>query len=69
MFKNNFTKSEQWILVTSFVIFIIICALFVYTYTHGIENYSDETEYNSIKRNSFANYFELNMRNLTIMNW
>ncbi len=45
-----------------------LCALFVYTYTHGIENYSDETEYNSIKRNSFANYFELNMRNLTIMN-
>ena len=30
MFKNNFTRSEQWILVTSGVIFIIICALFVY---------------------------------------
>lgn len=30
MFENNFTKLQQWILVISFVVFVIICALFVY---------------------------------------
>ena len=30
MFENNFTKLQQWILVISFVVFVIICALFVH---------------------------------------
>ena len=30
MFKNNFTKLQQWILIILFSIFIVICALFVY---------------------------------------
>lgn len=42
-----------------------LIALFVYTYTKGIENYKDENEYNDIYRNAFANYFEMNIRNLS----
>ena len=43
MFKNNFTKSQQWILVTSFVIFIIICALFVYIIIDFYNDYKCST--------------------------
>lgn len=43
MFKNNFTKSQQWILVTSFVIFIIICALFTYTMIDFYNDYKCST--------------------------
>lgn len=43
-----------------------IVTLFVYTYTNGVENYADENEYNDIYRNSFANYFEVNINNLAI---
>ena len=43
MFKNNFTKSQQWILVTSFVIFIIICALFVYIMIDFYNDYKCST--------------------------
>ena len=43
-----------------------ITTLFVYTYTDKVENYHDENEYNDIYRNSFANYFEINIKNLTI---
>lgn len=40
--------------------------LFVYTLTNGIVDYTDEAEYNDIYRNSFANYFEMNINNLAI---
>lgn len=40
--------------------------LFVYTLTDGIQDYTDEAEYNNIYRNSFANYFEMNINNLAI---
>jgi len=43
-----------------------ITTLFVYTYTDKVEDYHDENEYNDIYRNSFANYFEINIKNLTI---
>lgn len=43
-----------------------IITLFVYTYTNEIEDYNDEKEYNDIYRNSFANYFEVNLRSLSI---
>lgn len=43
-----------------------ISTLFVYTYTNGVEDYRDETVYNDIYRNSFANYFEVNIKNFTI---
>lgn len=43
-----------------------ILTLFVYTYTNGVEDYTDETVYNDIYRNSFANYFEMNINNLAI---
>lgn len=44
-----------------------LCALFVYTYIDGIEDFTDKDEYNDIARNSFANYFEMNVRNLTLI--
>lgn len=43
-----------------------IISLFVYTYTNGVEDYHNEEEYNDIYRNSFANYFEMNINNLAI---
>lgn len=43
-----------------------IITLFVYTYTNGVENYNSEEEYNDIYRNSFANYFEGNIINLSL---
>lgn len=43
-----------------------IATLFVYTYTDGVEDYHDESTYNDIYRNSFANYFEVNIKNLSI---
>lgn len=43
-----------------------IITLFVYTYTDGITDYKDETQYNDINRNAFANYFEINIKNLAI---
>lgn len=43
-----------------------IIALFVYTYTNGIEDYKNAEEYDDIYRNAFANYFEANVRNLAI---
>lgn len=43
-----------------------LTSLFVYTYTNGIEDYHNEEEYNDIYRNSFANYFEMNINNLAI---
>ena len=30
MFSDKFTKVQQWILIISFVVFVIICAIFVY---------------------------------------
>lgn len=44
-----------------------LCALFVYTYIEDANDITDETIYNDIYRNSFANYFEMNMRNLALM--
>lgn len=44
-----------------------LCALFVYTYIEDADDITDETIYNDIYRNSFANYFEMNMRNLALM--
>ena len=44
-----------------------LCALFVYTYIEDTDDIIDETIYNDIYRNSFANYFEMNMRNLALM--
>lgn len=44
----------------------MVLTLFVYTYTNGVEDYSNEDEYNDIYRNSFANYFEININNLAI---
>ena len=32
----------------------------------GVEDYHDESTYNDIYRNSFANYFEVNIKNLSI---
>ena len=46
MFKNNFTKSEQWILVISFILFVIICALFVYTMIDFYNDYVCSTTTN-----------------------
>lgn len=43
-----------------------IISLFVYTYINGITNRKDPDEYNDIYRNSFANYFEANVKNLAI---
>ena len=43
-----------------------ITTLFVYTYTDGMENFTTKEEYNDIYKNSFANYFEANMINLSI---
>ena len=43
-----------------------LITLFVYTYTNGIEDYSSEEEYNDIYRNAFANYFECNIKHLSI---
>lgn len=43
-----------------------IITLFVYTYTNGVDDYNDETVYNDIYRNAFANYFEMNINNLAI---
>lgn len=43
-----------------------IITLFVYTYTKGVEDYNSEDEYNDIYRNSFANYFEGNIINLSM---
>ena len=43
-----------------------IISLFVYTYINGIINRKDPDEYNDIYRNSFANYFEANVKNLAI---
>lgn len=43
-----------------------VVTLFVYTYTNGVKDYKDENEYNDIYRNSFANYFEININNLAI---
>lgn len=43
-----------------------VITLFVYTFTDGIEEYTDEKEYNDIYRNSFANYFQVNINNLAI---
>lgn len=45
-----------------------VTALFVYAYTNNIEDYKDEKEYDDIYRNSFANYFESNVKNLAISN-
>lgn len=41
-----------------------IAALFVYVYTDGIKNVRNAEDYNDIYRNSFANYFENNIKNL-----
>lgn len=43
-----------------------LITLFVYTYTNGVEDYSSEEEYNDIYRNAFANYFECNIKHLSI---
>lgn len=43
-----------------------IITLFVYAYLEGIEDIKDPNEYNNIYRNSFANYFESNIINLSI---
>lgn len=43
-----------------------LITLFVYTYTNGIKDYKSEEEYNDIYRNSFANYFEGNIINLSM---
>lgn len=43
-----------------------LITLFVYTYTNGINDYKDPEEYNNIYRNSFANYFEANIKNLAL---
>lgn len=45
-----------------------IITLFVYTYTNGVIDYNSENEYNDIYRNSFANYFEINIINLSLTN-
>lgn len=45
-----------------------LITLFVYTYTNGVKDYNSEEEYNDIYRNSFANYFEGNIINLSMMN-
>lgn len=56
LIKLGFTKQAAMRLLT----------LFVYVYTDNIEDYKDEKEYNDIYRNSFANYFEINITNLSI---
>lgn len=43
-----------------------LVSLFVYTYTNGIEDFKNQDEYNDIYRNALANYFEMNIRNLSI---
>lgn len=43
-----------------------LVTLFVYVYIDNIEDFKDEKEYNDIYRNSFANYFESNVINLSI---
>lgn len=43
-----------------------IATLFVYTFTDGVENFTTDEEYNDIYRNSFANYFEANVKNLAL---
>lgn len=60
MFKNNFTKSQQWILVTSFVIFIIICALFVYIMIDFYNNYlcSNTTNFKWFNTHNCIKYFD-----------
>lgn len=52
----GFTNTQAYRLTT----------LFVYTYTKGIEDYKDPTEYNDIYRNAFATYFEMNIRTLAL---
>lgn len=42
-----------------------IIVLFVSAYLDGIENTKNEEEYNDIYRNSFANYFQGNIKNLS----
>lgn len=54
--KINFTKEQSERIIT----------LFVYTYLDGITDIKDPNEYNEIYRNSFANYFEGNIKNLAI---
>src|SRR5699024_457246 len=54
--KINFTKEQSERIIT----------LFVYTYIDGITDIKDPNEYNEIYRNSFANYFEGNIKNLAI---
>ena len=46
MFENNFTKLQQWILVISFVVFVIICALFVSVMIDFHNNYVCSTTTN-----------------------
>lgn len=60
MFKNNFTKLQQWILVTSFVIFIIICALFVYIMIDFYNNYlcSNTTNFKWFNTHNCIKYFD-----------
>lgn len=43
-----------------------IATLFVYTYTKDIDDYKDSEQYDDIYRNSFANYFEMNIMNLAM---
>lgn len=45
-----------------------IITLFVYTYTNGVVDFNSEDEYNDIYRNALANYFEINIINLSITN-
>lgn len=54
--KLNFTETQAKRIAT----------LFVYTYTDGVEDFVSDDEYNDIYRNSFANYFEANVKNLAL---
>lgn len=60
MFKNNFTKLQQWILVMSFVVFVIICALFVYIMIDFYNDYmcSTTTNLEWFKTHNCIKYFD-----------